>query len=163
MKVSNILGGLGALGIWKPPDQIERERAAAYAGGIIGPWDAAQSQQASQQLQDAMNQALYHGNDASKYANAQQGGWAAINGPTTQFDPVDDLIRNPFQAASIYIRLRMTKAALKEKDMEIAFVRAMGSAVHVALITRDKVVTLIDEQPEAFPSDVFVARLRLMF
>ena len=162
MKVSNILGSLG---IFKPQDQVERERQAAAAGGILTAWnEAQQSVLSAQQLQDAMNSAMYHGNDASKYANAQQGGWAAANQPQQgwQADPVDLLIKNPFQANALYVRLRMTRVELKAKDIEFAFVRQMGGSVHVAIVNQDRVLTMIDEDVGAFPSDAFIARIRLL-
>ena len=143
--------------IFKSKSRLEMEmKQAAPEAGSLAAWNASQAQQASQQLQDAMNQALYHGNGN---AQAQQGGWAATNMP---FDPNDELILNPFQARSLYVRLRMTRGQLKEKDIEIAFVRQMGSAVHVAIINQDRIITMIDEDVGAFPSDAFIARIRLL-
>ena len=100
---------------------------------------------------------------AAQMNQAQQGGWAATNVPQGQTaEPVDLLINNPFQAASLYIRLRMTQRQLKEKDIEIAFVRQMGGCVHVAIVNQDRLLTMIDEDAGAFPSDAFVARIRLL-
>jgi hypothetical protein len=152
--VSNILGSLGM------------KQAVLEAGnGSLAAWNALQSQQAAQQLQDMMNNAMHHGNaqqgGIGQYPTSQ-GGWAATNEPDPVHNAVVELTRNPFQAASLYIRLRMTKAALKAKDIEIAFVRQMGNAVHVAIVTHDQVVTMIDEDVGAFPSDAFIARIRLL-
>ena len=107
------------------------------------------------------NRMAQHQNDASLYspnqaAQAQQG-WAS-----TQFDPIDELVKNPFQAAALYFRLRMTKAELKAKDIEVAFVRRMGGSVHCAIINQDRILTMIDEDVGAFPSDAFIARIRLL-
>ena len=93
-------------------------------------------------------------------AQAQQSGWASTQ--STQFDPIDELVKNPFQAASLYFRLRMTKAELKAKDIEIAFVRRMGGSVHCAIINQERILTMIDEDVGAFPSDAFIARIRLL-
>ena len=118
--------------------------------------------QATQQMQDRLNHALYTSNQSLAAANAQaqQSGWAATNMP--HLDPIDDMIRNPFQAASLYFRLRMTKAELKQKDIEIAFVRRMGGSVHCAIINQERILTMIDEDVGAFPSDAFIARIRLL-
>ena len=120
--------------------------------------DASGLMNATQAMQDQMNQAFYHGNQSlANAAQAQQSGWAS-----TQFDPVDELVKNPFQAAALYFRLRMTKAELKAKDIEIAFVRRMGGSVHCAIINQERVLTMIDEDVGAFPSDAFIARIRLL-
>ena len=137
-----------------------------------------------QAMRDRVNQAVYQDSANALAAQAQQGnwaasnlaaaaaqaqqaqqsGWAATNAPAP--DPVHnaivDLIRNPFQATSLCLRLRMTKAELKAKDIEIAFVRQMGGSVHCAIINQDRVITMIDEDVGAFPSDAFIARIRLL-
>ena len=100
-----------------------------------------------------------HGNQRG-VTQAQQSGWASTQ--STQFDPIDELIKNPFQAAALYFRLRMTKAELKAKDIEIAFVRRMGGSVHCAIINQERILTMIDEDVGAFPSDAFIARIRLL-
>jgi hypothetical protein len=148
--VSNILNGLG---IFKSPDQVERERLAAAQGGML-----------AQQLQDQVNHALYAGNQSLADANgqAQQSGWAGTNGPAGQYDPIGGLVANPFQPEALYFRLRMTKGQLKLKNIEIALVRQVGSAVNVVVITKDQMLTLVDEDVGAFPSDVFIAKFRLM-
>ena len=56
----------------------------------------------------------------------------------------------------------MTRAELKAKDIEIAFVRQMGGSVHCAIINQERVLTMIDEDVGAFPSDAFIARIRLL-
>jgi hypothetical protein len=96
-------------------------------------------------------------------AYPQQSGWAATNVPVSAFDPIGELIVNPFQAMAIYLRLRMSQAMLKARGIEIALVRHMGSAVNVVVITKDQMVTLTDEDDVAFPSDAFLAKLRLLF
>jgi hypothetical protein len=154
--MTSILGGIG--GIFKSRDQLELEMRQAAASGAPTAWDASQAAQAAQQLQYAMNQALYHGSDA---ANPPRG-WAATNQAQGYNDPVSDLIQNPFQASALYFRLRLTKGQLKEKDIEIAFVRRMGDAVHVAIVNQDRILTMIDEDVWAFPSDAFLARIRLL-
>ena len=145
--MSDLFGSL-----FKPQVQIDREKSLATvdASGLL---DAAQA------IQDQLNSSLYAGNQSLAAANgqAQQSGWAA-----TQFDPLDELVKNPFQAAALYFRLRMTKAELKAKDIEVAFVRRMGGSVHCAIINQDRILTMIDEDVGAFPSDAFIARIRLL-
>ena len=134
------LGGRGVVGIAPP----------VAASGLLG---------AAQAMQDQMNHALYTSNQSLAAANAQaqQSGWAS-----THTDPIDELVKNPFQAASLCFRLRMTKAELKQKDIEIAFVRRMGGSVHCAIINQERILTMIDEDVGAFPSDAFIARIRLL-
>ena len=157
--MNSILGSLGMGDILKSKSQIELEMRQAtlslppVVSGGLAAWDAAQA------MQDQLNYALAHGSQAGA-AQAQQSGWAATNSP--HLDPVDDLIRNPFQAASLYFRLRMTRAQLKAKDIEIAFVRQMGGSVHCAIINQNRIITMIDEDVGAFPSDAFIARIRLL-
>ena len=38
----------------------------------------------------------------------------------------------------------------------------MGGCVHVAIVNQDRLLTMIDEDVGAFPSDAFIARIRLM-
>ena len=142
--------------------------------GIAPPIDTSGLLGAAQAMQDQLNHALSNSNKSLAASNlaaaaaqaqqAQQSGWAATNAPAP--DPVHnaivDLIRNPFQATSLCLRLRMTKAELKAKDIEIAFVRQMGGSVHCAIINQDRVITMIDEDVGAFPSDAFIARIRLL-
>ena len=137
------LGGREVVGVAPPVD----------ASGLVG------AAQAMQDMQDRLNHALYSGNQTVA-AQAQQSGWASTQ--STQFDPIDELVKNPFQAAALYFRLRMTKAELKAKDIEIAFVRRMGGSVHCAIINQERVLTMIDEDVGAFPSDAFIARIRLL-
>ena len=131
--------------------------------GIAPPVDASglmNATQAMQDMQDRLNHALYsgnHGNQSLAAAAQAQQGWAA-----TQFNPLDELVKNPFQAAALYFRLRMTKAELKAKDIEIAFVRRMGGSVHCAIVNQERILTMIDEDVGAFPSDAFIARIRLL-
>ena len=125
--------------------------------------DASGLMNATQAMQDRLNRLnpLYSGNQSlAGAAQAQQSGWASTQ--STQFDPIDELTKNPFQAASLCFRLRMTKAELKAKDIEIAFVRRMGGSVHCAIINQDRILTMIDEDVGAFPSDAFIARIRLL-
>lgn len=143
-----ILRSLGMGDVFKSKSQIEMEMKQSGLSlppqnGQLGGWAAAQ-------VQDQMNQAFYHGNQA-----------AAAQAAMPHLDP-DDLVRYPFQAASLYIRLRMTRAELKAKDIEIAFVRQMGGSVHCAIINQERVLTMIDEDAGAFPSDAFIARIRLL-
>ena len=128
--------------------------------GVAPPVDASGLLGAAQAMQDRMNHALYSGQSLAGAAQAQQSGWASTQ--STQFDPIDELVKNPFQAASLCFRLRMTKAELKAKDIEIAFVRRMGGSVHCAIINQERVLTMIDEDVGAFPSDAFIARIRLL-
>ena len=127
--------------------------------GVAPPVDTSGLMNAAQAMQDRLNHALYSGNQslANAAAQAQQSGWGS-----THTDPIDELVKNPFQAAALYFRLRMTKAELKQKDIEIAFVRRMGGSVHCAIINQERILTMIDEDVGAFPSDAFIARIRLL-
>ena len=127
--------------------------------GVAPSVDASGLMNATQAMQDRLNHALYSGNQAAA-AQAQQSGWAATNMP--HLDPIDELVKNPFQSAALYFRLRMTKSELKAKDIEIAFVRRMGGSVHCAIINQERILTMIDEDVGAFPSDAFIARIRLL-
>ena len=161
--IDSMLGSLGMGEMFRasPPPQANSGLAlpqAVDAPGLLAA-QAAQAAQAMQDMQNRMNHALAgnsNQHDASRYMNPQQG-WAS-----TQLDPIDELVKNPFQAASLYFRLRMTKAELKAKDIEIAFVRRMGGSVHCVIINQERVLTMIDEDVGAFPSDAFIARIRLL-
>lgn len=142
---SQVFSGFGEL--FKPQFLIDKERQAAAISR-----DAAAAA-LDAQLSQAMQQVMYDG-------NAAQAGWASTAQP--HVDPINDIVRNPFQAAALYMRLRMTRDELKQKDIEIAFVRQMGGLVHVAIVNRERILTMIDEDVGAFPSDAFIARIRLL-
>ena len=158
------------LGRFKPQVQIKSEIDAAVSsidsalGGMgLNPSWRDQLNWTAQQIADynsSMQAQAQIQNSNALAAQAQQSGWAATNMP--HVNPIDDLTHHPFQAASLYVRLRMSREELKARDIEIAFVRQMGGCVHVAIVNQDRLLTMIDEEVGAFPSDAFIARIRLL-
>ena len=124
---------LGALGIWKPPDQIERERTRRRREAYSRRMTWRRRSKPTSSCKPCMNNAMHHGNDPSRYSNAQQGGWDALT-------PVDrpTLVKNPFQAASLYFRLRMTRQELKAEGHRDRLRAPDGRLVHYVIINQDR-------------------------